>query len=304
MVMLDRREFLGWAGALAGGAIVASCSSSDRRTSSNRGLPAPAVAPFDTVVTVMMENRSFDHLLGWLPGADGKQAGLAYADVAGRIHSTHRLAPDFQGCDWNDPRHTPSWVKRQYNHGKCDGFLKPQPLGDTFPIGYYTADDLPIMAALARGHTVCDRYHCSVLGPTLPNRMYAWTGTTDYFEFDSPLTRDGPRPSDLKLAIFDRLHDAGVSHVYYAGKEPASYAFRSKRYDVITRPHAEFFEAARAGTLPTSHTSILISAASKRHWAWGTTITRSTICAKVKRGSRRCTRRWPRARSGTVWSSF
>jgi len=39
-------------------------------------LPQPKEAPFDTVVVLMMENRSFDHLLGWLPGANGRQAGL------------------------------------------------------------------------------------------------------------------------------------------------------------------------------------------------------------------------------------
>ena len=43
-------------------------------------LPAPADAPFDTVVVLMMENRSFDHVLGWLPGANGRQEGLTYVD--------------------------------------------------------------------------------------------------------------------------------------------------------------------------------------------------------------------------------
>ena len=46
-------------------------------------LPAPADAPFDTVVVLMMENRSFDHVLGWLPGANGRQAGLTYVDKDG-----------------------------------------------------------------------------------------------------------------------------------------------------------------------------------------------------------------------------
>ena len=43
-------------------------------------LPRPNHAPFDTVDVLMMENRSFDHLLGWLPGANGRQQGLFYAD--------------------------------------------------------------------------------------------------------------------------------------------------------------------------------------------------------------------------------
>src|SRR6266480_7896642 len=40
------------------------------------------------VVVFMMENRSFDHLLGWLPGADARQAGLTYADGGGVPHGT------------------------------------------------------------------------------------------------------------------------------------------------------------------------------------------------------------------------
>src|SRR5207253_2157164 len=72
-------------------------------------------------------------------------------------------APDFQGCRWHDPRHDWPSVQRQFNHGKCDGWLKTAPPGDTFSIGYYTDIDLPITAALARGHTTLDRYFCSVM---------------------------------------------------------------------------------------------------------------------------------------------
>jgi phospholipase C len=43
----------------------------------------------------MMENRSFVHFLGWLPNADGEQAGLSYQDVNGVGHPTHELAPDW-----------------------------------------------------------------------------------------------------------------------------------------------------------------------------------------------------------------
>src|SRR5215475_12313450 len=57
-------------------------------------LPAPADAPFDTVVVLMMENRSFDHVLGWLPGANGRQAGLVYTDIDGVEHEPWRLASD------------------------------------------------------------------------------------------------------------------------------------------------------------------------------------------------------------------
>jgi len=211
---------------LAVAGVLAACSSSkarrlgapSARSSTTAGptvLGSPADAPFDTVVVVMMENRSFDHFLGWLPGADGKQAGLSYRDRGGTLRPTHALAPDFQGCEFHDPRHDWRSVAVQLDGGKCDGWLRTQAVGDTYPVGYYTAADLPVTAALARGHTVCDRYHCSMLGPTGPNRMYMWSATTDYLEGPpGPMTAEGPRPSNLQLTIFDRLRDAGISAAY------------------------------------------------------------------------------------------
>jgi phospholipase C len=258
---IGRREFLGLTGAAALGFVAAACSSgsgSAHGTSTTSAaqptssLPRPADAPFDVVVVTMMENRSFDHFLGWLPGADGKQAGLTYADTNGQRHPTHALAPDFQGCRGHDPAHDWESVQRQFNGGKCDGFLATAPVGDTFPIGYYTGADLPITAALARGHTTLDRYFCSMMGPTGPNRLYAWSATTDAGTFDFPgtLTAKGKRPSNLQLAIWDRLREAGVPHGYFAGKEPNSYQYQSRKYDSITHTHDEFFARAAAGTLP------------------------------------------------------
>jgi phospholipase C len=202
------------------------------------------------VVVLMMENRSFDHFLGWLRGADGKQAGLSYRDAKGALHATYPLGPDYQGCRFHDPHHDWQSVRREYHLGACDGWLLTQPPGETFPIGYYTATDLPITAALARGHTTLDRYFCSMMGPTGPNRLYAWSATTDSLEFNGILNGQGTRPSNLQLSIWDRLHDAGVRGAYYAGAEPNSYQYQTKKYDAITYSHAQFFDAAAKGTLP------------------------------------------------------
>jgi phospholipase C len=253
---MSRREFLSLAGGLGLVTLTSACSSGPkaraRRPGTTATLPSPDHAPFDVVVVLMMENRSFDHLLGWLPGADGKQAGLTYADDKGSPHTTYRLAPDFQGCRSHDPKHDWQSVERQYDGGRCDGWLVTQPPGETFPIGYYTAEDLPVTATLARGHTALDRYFCSMMGPTGPNRLYAWSATTDAGTFDFPgaLTGQGTRPSNLDLAIWDRLRDAGVSGGYYAGKEPNSYQYQSRKYDSITYSHEAFFAAAAAGSLP------------------------------------------------------
>ena len=88
---LRRREFLQRTALTAGlAAAWRRCSrptcSWPRRLSASaaRRCPPRAISPIDTFVVLMMENRSFDHYLGWLPGADGRQAGLTYADKTGR----------------------------------------------------------------------------------------------------------------------------------------------------------------------------------------------------------------------------
>jgi phospholipase C len=165
---------------------------------------APAQFPFGSngiehVVILMMENRSFDHFLGWLPGADGRQ-DMLFEAADGNTYRNYPLAPDFQGCGYTDPDHSwEGWVV-EHNHGKMDGFLKRPTEPDyapgvkparanTFPIGYYTnrhpdgrlkgEPDLPVIGALAEHYTVLDRYFCSFAGETFPNRLYQHCGRTD-----------------------------------------------------------------------------------------------------------------------------
>src|SRR5437763_2311595 len=102
---VTRRHFLrGTAGAAAGLALggLPSALAAPR----NKILPPANRSGIEHVVVVMMENRSFDHFLGWLPGAEGKQAGLTYTDAAGASHPTFALAPDYQGCGHPDPDHS------------------------------------------------------------------------------------------------------------------------------------------------------------------------------------------------------
>src|SRR5947208_4957409 len=98
------------------------------------GLPKPDKSGIKHVVVAMMENRSFDHFLGWLPGADGKQAGLSYTDASGVAHSTFPLAPDYQGCTYRDPNHSYDGARVEWNNGACDGWLR---VNDLWSIGYY-----------------------------------------------------------------------------------------------------------------------------------------------------------------------
>ena len=109
------------------------------------------------VVVLMMENRSFDHFLGWLPGADGKQAGLAYLDANGASHPTHELAPDFQGCGQSDPDHSYAGGRQEVDGGQMDGWLRAGQ-NDLYAIGYYGAPDLPFWGQATKSWLTFDRY--------------------------------------------------------------------------------------------------------------------------------------------------
>jgi phospholipase C len=157
------------------------------------------------VVVLMMENRSFDHFLSWLPGADGRH-DMTYLSSDGNVYPNYPLAPDFQGCGYSDPDHSWEGFLVQRNFGKMDGFLqRPTPpeanpgvtlaRANTFPVGYYTnfehdhehghehrrkaVPDLPVIGALAEHYTVLDRYFCSFAGETFPNRFYQHAARTD-----------------------------------------------------------------------------------------------------------------------------
>src|SRR5690348_16231992 len=154
---LSRRGFLGAAAAAALGAqpLVRSALAAPAR------LPSPGRSGLDHIVVVMMENRSFDHLLGWLPHANGKQAGLTYLDKSGQPHSTYHLT-DYQNCALADPDHSYAGGRIQFDGGKCDGWLRAA-TNDLFPIGYYEAQDLSFLSQAAPSWTTCDHYFAATM---------------------------------------------------------------------------------------------------------------------------------------------
>ncbi|HEV3231374.1 MAG TPA: alkaline phosphatase family protein [Candidatus Dormibacteraeota bacterium] len=242
MSLLTRRQVLAGAGAAvglaAGGAGFDLVRAALRPTS--YALPAdPSKSGIEHVVVLMMENRSFDHFLGWMPGADGRQAGLTYYDKQGVAHHTHHLAPDYQGCANLDPDHSYDGGRVQFNHGANDGFLKSG--NDDFALGYYTADDLPFLGGAAQAFTTFDRYFCSLLGPTYPNRLYQHSAQTDR-------TTNASTTSTMPT-IWDRLAAAGLTGTYYFGDLPLTALYGTK-YVSISKPVATFLADAAAGNLP------------------------------------------------------
>src|SRR3954452_25394426 len=115
---ITRRQLL--AGAAVGATAAATGSAIARpATGAATALPDPKTSGLDHIVFVCMENRSFDHFLGWLPGADGKQAGLQYPDDKGALHATHTLT-ERQGCGFNDPDHSYEAGRIHFSRGKLN----------------------------------------------------------------------------------------------------------------------------------------------------------------------------------------
>jgi phospholipase C len=197
--VLTRRNFLQIMGASAGLAITGTDLLSQTLAGATRAGHPHGSNGIEHIVVLMLENRSFDHLLSWLPDADGRH-DMSYLSADGHTYPNYPLAPDFQGCGYSDPDQSWEGFLVQYNGGKLDGFLQRPTApatnpgvtlaaANTFPVGYYTnvnADhrpkavpDLPVIGALAEHYTVLDRYFASFAGETFPNRFYQHAAQTD-----------------------------------------------------------------------------------------------------------------------------
>jgi phospholipase C len=235
MRKISRRRFIQGAAAVSGTALL-----TPKLGGAKSKLKSPADSGIEHVVVLMMENRSFDHYLGWLPNADGMQAGLTYFDRNGVPHDTTPWAPDWTGCGHPDPDHSYEGGRDQYNGGAMDGFLQSGQ-NDVYSIGYYVEADRPFYSALARHYTALDRYFCSILGPTFPNRFFMHSAQTDRLSNTLDIS--------TLPTIWDQLATAGVSGRYYFANLPF-VGLWGTRYLDISRPYAQFLRDAAAGTLP------------------------------------------------------
>jgi phospholipase C len=242
-VTLSRRTFLaasGLAGAgVAAGAVVAGGLPGATAQPVRPALPSPQSSGIDHIVVVMMENRSFDHFLGWVPGADGKQAGLTFTDRYAHKHRTfHRTA--YSSCGFNDPDHSYEGGRIELNGGRCDGWLKAGS-NDSLSISYFQKSDLAFLGHAATAFTTCDRYFSATMAETYPNRFYQHAAQTDR-------THNSTTISTLPT-IWDRLAAAGHTGRYYFSDIPF-LALWGTKYLSIARPFTTFLTDAAAGQLP------------------------------------------------------
>jgi phospholipase C len=149
------------------------------------------------VVMLMQENRSFDHYFGAMSGVRGFGDPNALQLASGKsvfyqpdVENPEGYLLPFRLDTRNSsaqkiPSTSHAWAVQHdaWNGGKMDRWLPAHRKADgqngPYCMGYYNRDDIPFQFALAEAFTVCDAYHCSVLGPTWPNRMYWFTGMID-----------------------------------------------------------------------------------------------------------------------------
>jgi phospholipase C len=184
------------------------------------------------IVMLMMENHSFDNIWGTLDREDVDGFTL---DSDGNPIETQEYAngtvqhlyvmPNTCNSDNNGP--TQNWLSshEQYDNGSMDGFVVG---GGYKPIsmGYYTEEQLPFTHSLGQTFPISDRFFCSLLGQTWPNRMYLMAGTsmgivdTDQW---SALIQVAPSGT-----IFDTLDNYDIGWVNYASEyvSPHYFMFR------------------------------------------------------------------------------
>jgi phospholipase C len=196
------------------------------------------------VVVVMMENRSFDHYFGWLEDADGSQ-DETYLDPAGQPVATRHassLDAQWQGCGHPDPGHGWDSGRAQLN----GGFLAEGSGNDEFALTYYDEGEIEFLHAAAGAYTVYDRFFCSILGPTWPNRYYKWSAQSGGRKDNAPPLETLGNQWET---IFDRAIGRGLSARYYHSDLPFS-AVWGPRGVAWTRPLAEYYADCALGTLP------------------------------------------------------
>ena len=259
---LSRREALKAGlglGALA--ATTAACGPMSNRCAGGPQEPAAgagseALRAIDTIVLLMLENRSFDNFLGGLSmdpsyGASGVIDGLKgneqLVDGSGAPVSLMRMV----GNGAVDPKH--DWVSSRtaFNGGRNDGFLHPNPgIHQNEVLSYYGPDRIPFLHALAREFTVCDRWFSSVMGPTWPNRFYLTSATAAGIKTNLPMGLSPPP------TIWQRMAErCWTGKNYYSSVLPwYSLAYPANSFSgqdaIIPETLDHFYRDAARGELP------------------------------------------------------
>lgn len=225
------------------------------------------MAKVDHFIVLMLENRSYDHMLGFLDHPDPSFGGLRGDELNRRNPDDATSEPVYVEPlavatePAHDPAHDFANVQRQlfgtptpvedpiaHNGGFVLDYLASAPSGadPRDVMRCHTPATLPVLSQLALEFAVCDRWFCSVPGPTWPNRLFAHSGASD-----------GEHENEVRFygqeTIFGQLKRAGRTWRIYHDGLPLSYALPAlwgSPGDDRFRAMDRFYRDAAAGDLP------------------------------------------------------
>lgn len=262
--LLDRRSLLQrlglWTTAAGAWPLLKGCGDDDARIFLDATLPPnPNDSPINTLVVVMMENRSFDHYF----------ASYSLSDTVNPRSDVRVVPADYEipGPDGEvytpfhlrkycllDPPHSWGSSHRQYNGGNNDMFAIENynrwNLKEVARevIGYHDRGDIPFLYDLADHFALCDHWFSSLLGPTQPNRYYLYAGQSGGYKANMESILSGLNFRTL----FDLLDEAGIEWRSYYYDVPGTVLFRgvAERWNENLFPIDAYFGDAEAGRLP------------------------------------------------------
>ena len=226
------------------------------------------------VVVLMMENRSFDQVLGYLSRDEGR------TDVDGLSPDDERHREDYpenrpwyprraESTSWDfdkpGPIHHLDGVLKQIAGGEMNKFVAnfdERAHGDRALLAlvkaYFGPEQLPAYRALTEEFAICDRWFTPHPGPTWPNRFIAASGDLNR-DFRGQVEIDNPHLPEMApaqaLTIFDHLGERGLGwrvyeHGYSFLRLYGRYTFETERIVDFRHPRRGFVADARAGRLP------------------------------------------------------
>ncbi|KAF5749263.1 non-specific phospholipase C4-like [Tripterygium wilfordii] len=232
----------------------------------------PSPYPIKTVVVLVQENRSFDHMLGWFKSmnpeingvtgsesnpvstSDANSSRIVFSEGSEYVdpdpgHSIQDIFEQVFGQPWSadaaTANLTPTMQGFAQNAEKVEKGLAERVMKGFRP------ESVPVYKELVRNFAVCDRWFASVPASTQPNRLFVHSATSH-----------GLTSNDTKLlvqglpqkTIFDSLHEAGCSFGIYYQEPPSTLLYRNLRelkYSTKFHPFdLDFKNHCKKGKLP------------------------------------------------------
>lgn len=225
--------------------------------------------PIKTIVVLVMENRSFDHMLGWMKKLDPSIDGVTGQEF-NPLSLTDPNSPlvyfkDHAEFVDPDPGHSFQAIREQiFGAGSEAINADPPPMSgfaaqaetiapnlSATVMSGFRPEVIPTYASLAQEFAICDRWFASVPASTQPNRLFVHSATSHGATSNNQASLTAGFP---QRTIFDNIYDAGLSFAIYFQNLPSVLFYRNLRqlkYVDKFRPYGLWFKHdAKAGTLP------------------------------------------------------